>query len=450
MKKVALINPGKNQEFGDNEPLSLACLAAYLNAGGIDVKIIDELAGDNVKEELEKYAPDLVGVTATTPLAMDAYLILDYARSKGYKTVIGGVHASVLPDEAASHADHVVIGEGEKVLLDIVSGAQTGRIVKGAYTENIDDIPPPARNLLNMEYYVGKRGRMPTAHLFFLQPGARLASMITSRGCPFSCMFCHNSWKGLPVRYNSPERVMAEISELKEKYRVSAIFFMDDDFFVNKARFKAICSALIESRMNIFWAANARVTSVSPETLALAKKAGCRQISFGFESGSQKILDILEKRSTVEQGEAAVKMTKEAGLLVYGTFMIGNPTETRQDMQLTENFILRNKIDSIGIGITTPYPGTKLWDWCQERKLIPEKINWSDFNMESCPAPANELYPKQEIERIRSGIVMKSIFSRKLYFVGFYLKALFTHPVALAKKFGAVFLPLISGKRAKK
>ncbi len=448
--KVALINPGKNLEYADNEPLSLGYLASQLELNNCDVKIIDQLSGDDVRTEIDKFTPDIVGATSTTPVVKDAYAILEFAKSKGCKTVIGGVHASVMTEEASKYADYVVVGEGENAILEIVNGNVKEKIVKFGYIKNIDEISPPARHLMNMDFYIKRKNRIPTAHLYFLPKNTRLASMITSRGCPYNCTFCHNSWRGIPVRYHSPNRVIDELTHLKERYGVGAIFFMDDDFFINKTRLKTICEEIINRKIAIIWSANARVSSVNMESLEIARLAGCKQINFGIESGSQRILDVLNKKTTVEQSTNAVRMAKKAGMYVYATFMLGNPTETLNDIGLTKNFILKNNIDSIGIGITTPYPGTKIWEWCKSRSLIPGSIDWNEFNMESCPVPANDVFSKKEIEKIRSRIIVDIFFKRKLKFLMFYLKAMSEHPVILFDKMSKVVSPLLKKLNEKK
>ncbi|MDI6856331.1 MAG: radical SAM protein [Candidatus Thermoplasmatota archaeon] len=398
--KVALIQPGKDQRFAITEPLSLGFIASYLEKRCIEVRIIDELAGQDIKASLSAYNPDIVGVTATTPVVLDAYRIAGLCREMGIPTVMGGVHASVLPHEALQYVDIVVVGEGEKAMLDIVKDGKKSGIVSGQYIKNLDEIPPPARHLMDMDFYVRTKDRLQGTFLYFVPPHTKTASILTSRGCPHACIFCHNTWRGIPYRFNSAERVISEIKELIEIYGIEALFFVEDDFFVNKPRLRKICNMMKQNKFDLIWGANARVDSISLESLQLVKKAGCRQVTFGFESGSQRILDILNKGTTVEQNRKAIKLCKKVGLLINGTFIIGNPTETIEDIKATQRFIKDNKIDSVGLCIATPYPGTKLWQWCEERGLIPKSFNWSDFLFDKISIPACDTIPPEEIEKL--------------------------------------------------
>lgn len=379
MKRVALINPGKG-EYVPQEPLNLGFIASYLEKNGVDVSIIDEMAGQNVRKELMKYPPDIVGITATTPVVTRAYKLAKMCREMGFLTVMGGVHASALPEEASQHVDIVVTGEGEIAMLDIVRNNITSGIIARSYIRNIDDIPPPARHLMQMEFYIKPKERLLSGLSMFISKSSRSISMLTSRGCLYNCIFCHNSWRGLPVRFNSPERVLSEIEELKRTYGMGSITFMEDDFFANKHRAEKICEMLIEKNFGLVWSANTRVSSIEENNLRKAKEAGCKRLFFGFESGSQRILDILNKRTTVEQNYKAVDLCNKVGIDIDGSFMIGSPTETLEDVEATLEFINNTRIKSLGVMITTPYPGTALWEQCKERRIIPSGFKWEDFN----------------------------------------------------------------------
>ncbi len=417
MPKVALINPGKDDRYAVTEPLNLGFIASYLEKNGVEVAIIDELAGQNARKEIEKWRPDIVGVTATTPFIADAYRITEMCRKMGILTVIGGVHVSILPEEALKHADIVVKGEGEVAMLDIIRENIRSGVVSRPYIKNIDDVPPPARHLMQMDFYLHARDRLPDSHLFcFIPPHAKIASILTSRGCPFSCIFCHNSWRDVPWRFNSPERVIFEIEQLIKIYDIEVLVFIEDNFFANRSRVQKICNLLKEKGINIIWAANARVDNIDLEILKIAKDAGCREVIFGFESGSQRILNVLNKKTTVEQNKRAIELCNKVGLIPAGTVMIGNPTETIEDIRATQQFLREAdiKIKSVGVSITTPFPGTELWNWCKERKLIPLSFKWSDFTFNRVAIPACDTIPPREIKRLFAETV--DIASEKLPF----------------------------------
>ncbi|MCG2758057.1 MAG: B12-binding domain-containing radical SAM protein [Desulfobacteraceae bacterium] len=410
MAKVALINPGKDQRFAVQEPLNLGFIASYLEKNGVEVRIIDELAGQNVKKELDQYRPEIVGLTATTVLVSRAYRIADMCRKKGILTVMGGVHASILPEEALRHVDIVVKGEGEQAMLDIIRDGINSGIVSRPYIKNIDEMPPPARHLMKMNFYLYTKDRLPETYLYFVPPHTKTASILTSRGCPYSCMFCHNTWRGIPYRFNSPERIISEIKALIKTYSIQALFFIEDNFFVNKTRVKKICELMKKEDLCVIWGANARVDNIDLEMLQMAKEAGCRQVTFGFESGSQRVLNILNKRTTVEQNKRAIELCNQVGIIPQGTVMIGNPTETIEDVRATQKFIRETNIKSVGVCITTPYPGTKLWQWCEEHKLIPRSFEWSDLDYHELAIPACDTMSPKQIKRLKietSNIVAK-------------------------------------------
>lgn len=425
--KVALVNPGKSIEFALIEPLNLCFIAAFLEKHNIEVKIIDELAGQNVKKSIEKFNPDIVGITAVTPLVQDAYRIADMCKEMGIRTVMGGVHASILPEEALKRADIVVKGEGEMAMLDIINKEIKSGIVSSPYIKDLDEIPIPARHLVDMDFYL----RIPETHLVFIPPNTKSCAIITSRGCPYNCTFCHNSWRGTPYRCNSPERIIEEIKHLINTYGVEALYFVDDNLFLNKPRLRKICELIKENNIDIIWACNSRVDNLDMETMKLANESGCKQLIFGFESGSQRILDILSKGTTVEQNKKAIELCHEVGLLATGSFMIGNPTETVEDIKATQQFIKENKPDFAGICITTPFPGTKMWDWCKEHKLVPESVDWSKFIITkfSPSMLACDTIPPEELEKLFYETDALIVSKKKRVTFSWLLSMVMKHPI---------------------
>ena len=448
MKKVALVNPGAFRELGIHEPINLGYIAAYLEKYDIPVKIIDQLAGDDVYKELEGFKPDIVGITGTTPVIQDAYKVADFCRSKKIFTVMGGVHASVLPEEASRYCDMVVVGEGEHAMLDIVQGKIDARIVSAPYIDNIDEIPIPARHLMNMNYYLRTKDNISGTHLYFVPPRTRVAAILTSRGCPYRCIFCYNSWRRAPVRFHSAERVISEIESLIDRYQIRALFFFDDELFANKKRLYKICEMLKKNKINLMWGCQARADTVDLATLRMVKEAGCRQINFGFESGSQRILDILKDETiTVGENKQAIEMCKKAGILSWGTFMIGNPTETLNDIELTRKFIRASKLNAAMIHVTTPYPGTKLWEYCSEKKLIPRNIDWSDFTTAKVSVSACEVLSNREINKLRIKILFRDIIlTGKFDWFGLLWIA-FRHPLKQLLRIRRILSPVLPEKR---
>ena len=434
MTKVMLVNPGVGEQYSTQEPLNLGFLASFLEKYGIEVRIADQIAGQNPKKEISKYNPDFVGITGTTPVINDALRIGNWCMEHDFAVIFGGVHASVRPYDF-NPPFTVVIGEGEKSLLDIAKGrVALGGIVEGSLVKDLDTIPPPARHLIDMDFYMRSKDRIPDSYLYFVPEHGKVASMLTSRGCPFECIFCWNSTRKTPVRMNSPLRVITEIEQLCREYRIDAIFFIEDNFFISKSRVRKICEMILAKEIEIIWGANARVDGIDIGLLKLARKAGCRQITFGFESGSQRILNILNKRTTVEQNKRAIEICREVGIIPQGTVMIGSPFETVKDIEMTAQFIRDTRIqDTVGICITTPFPGTKLWDWCKERDLIPESFSWSDFNYREIPIPCCESISPEELRDIYYRMVDEFSQGRKLKFEDEIRKA-FQHPLITLKK----------------
>ncbi|MDD5255115.1 MAG: radical SAM protein [Candidatus Omnitrophica bacterium] len=439
--KIALINPSAKRVNAGVEPLSLGYIAGYLEQNGIDVRIIDQVAGDDINRQINAYKPDIVGITSMAHMVIEAYRIADICRRKGILTVMGGVHPSAMPQEALEHADVVVVGEGEKAMLDIVKNRTTSGIVSRPYTENIDELPMPHWRLMKQDFYA--HAHQLKQHIFGslghkVAFSMRSASVLTSRGCPFRCIFCLNSLRQSPVRFHSAERVLDEVRRLKTDYGIEAIVFLDENLLVNKPRLEKICRAMTDEKLNILWCCGASAHFIDRRTATMIKEAGCRLVAFGIESGSQRILDVLGKTTTVEQNKEAIRVCKEAGLLVHASFMLGNPGETLEDVRLTQKFILETQPEVFYVNITTPYPGTKLWELYNEK--IPRPINWRGFNSsKSLDVYAYTPFGKAELGKlfietvlIRPAVYYKDWRSVLRYFKG-GVRWFLWHPFTAAK-----------------
>ncbi len=234
------------------------------------------------------------------------------------------------------------------------------------FIKNIDEIPFPSRDLLPMHLYQAN--------------GIRYTTMLTSRGCPFRCSFCSSSrlfggfWRG-----RSPENVLEEIKIIYEDYGIRNVEFMDDTFTLDQKRAEKICDGIIREGWDISWGASSRVDTLSRKLVEKMKKAGCWILFLGIESGSQKILDSIGKRITLEQVRKAVKILKEFGIQVLGSFIIGFLQDTVETINKTINFAKSLNLDYAEFSILTPYPGTPIYDYASKNGLLLTK-DWSRYN----------------------------------------------------------------------
>ena len=450
MSKVLLVNPGcvDKETYGALEPFPVAYLAAFLRKHGHEVKITDEMAGEDFSKDLAAFRPDIVGVTSTTQLIRRAYEVCDQARRHGALTVLGGPHASALPEEASAHAEVVVVGDGEHALLDIAEGKVRSGVLRYPGVEDIDQFPFPARDLLRMDYYLRVREFFPNHVFKFAPPGSVTASVITSRGCPHRCIFCYNSRRGMPVRFRSVDSVLGELSSLKSDYGVTAVQFADDEMFSNKTRARELFSRMTREKLGFVWSGCARANHIDAELLALARDSGCRKISIGFESGSQRILEVLKKKTTLEQNRRAVTLCKEAGVQIGGFFMLGNPTETLEDIELTRKFIRESALDYVGLFLCTALPGTELYEkYADKSRVGPgfwERLNFYDYEI-SVNTVLSRRQIEGEYERLLTEIYGKrkvdllDVLSRHLRHPVYTLKKLVNTPHKLTRLIKSVF-----------
>ncbi len=382
-------------------PVSLVYLAAWLEKHNYRVEIFDgqvqEMTERTLKEKLSQFKPQVVGITCMTPMAYEAHKTAEVVRNfdENLLIVMGGIHPSILPDETLEdeNVDIVVRGEGEFTFHEVISAYEndegfdkikgvsyrdgnSGRIIhteERELLEELDILPFPALHLIPMDDY----HQIPDA--VFALP---LRAMITSRGCPFKCIFCSaRLMSGYKYRYRSPENVLGEMDILINKYNAKQIAMLDDNFVVNRERTVNICEGMIrrDFHKRTVWTCAARADQVEEELMRIMKKAGCKLISFGVETGTQRIMDLIQKDETLEQIQKAVELGKKAGLLIRGTLMLGLPTETVEESRKTIEFAKNIGLDFAKFSIATPYPGTVLYNLAKKQGLI-DADDWSRFS----------------------------------------------------------------------
>lgn len=404
MKKILLINPpydGIEGHGGKNAPLNLAYLASYLreNKKGVEIAIIDaeglELSFEQIYERVDAFSPDLIGITCPTPVYYNVRkMVADLKeKDKGTKIVLGGPHPTALPEDTLGDtaADIVVVGEGELVFFDLVNALEKGADLSGVrgigYRDSsgrivindrrdlipdLDVLPFPAKDLLPQErYYLPPTKRIRSS---------RATNMVGSRGCSFDCTFCMAKvmWRRR-VRLRSIPNVIEEIELNVKEFGLTEFSFHDELFTIKKKRVMEFCRAVVDRGLDITWVCQARVGSVDLEVLKMMKQAGCGKIAFGFESGSQQILDLMKKRQTLAQAIESVDLCNKAEIEVGGAFILGYPGEEEKDIESTIRFALALDCDTVAFFIAIPYPGTELYRIALERGYISKDVNWGEF-----------------------------------------------------------------------
>ena len=290
--------------------------------------------------------------------------------------VIGGPHPTKMPQETLrdTGCDIVITGEAEYAFVDIAKEPEKykeAQIVKGKNVKDLDNMPFPARHLLDMNVYTSlpnnyKRDK----HVF---------QMLTTRGCPYVCTFCASA-NGF-YRQRSVANVMAEIKELIKTYNVQEIVFWDDIFTLNKKWVLDFCNALKTEKIDIAWSCETRLDLINEEVIKAMGETGCSNIFFGIESGNQQLLDNIKKRTTIDMIRKGVAIVKKYGIEVRGSFMIGLPGETPAMARETIDLAIELDPDYAQFSITTPYPGTELYEtvekWGTLDKNFKEYHGWS-------------------------------------------------------------------------
>jgi len=386
--KIIFLNPplttqlryGKLSQAAVVEPpLGLAFLAAVTRKAGFISSILDSSAlGMSAEESVKKILkeqPDFLAITLTTLALKNCVKLAKMVKENSPKTkiIVGGCHFTSLPMETLQENpcfDLGVIGEGEatlKELLEAVSFNKPLSLVQGiALRENgkitltssrkrindLDSLPFPAFDLLPRL----DRFYHPTPQSIKYLP---TISLITSRGCNGHCLFCDRKTFGNLIQLNSAQYIVEMLEKLQKDFGIKGVIFEDDNFFISEERLTEFSRLINKKKLKIAWTSQSRIDNISEEKLKIAKSAGCWQILYGIESGSQEILDFYKKEISLSEIKNAVYLTKKHGLSVKGFFILGGPLETERTLAQTRDLIKQLPFDDISITFFTPYPGAQ-------------------------------------------------------------------------------------------
>jgi radical SAM superfamily enzyme YgiQ (UPF0313 family) len=412
--KVTLVNPPPTQVVEAHDVpqyphAGLGYLSAFLKLRGVDCLMIDgkleRLTPDAVAERILSDHSNFVGITAMTNDIINAANLAQIIKSRDPQivTIVGGVHATALPERTLHEFDDfdfLVHGEGELTLfelLDVVTKGRNLNEVDGisfrnngniiatsqrSKVENLDDLPfPDYSNFPRCsEYHV-----------------------ITSRGCPYKCIFCMSPYGREKIRERSPQNVIEELKGL-QRFRPKWIKLNDETFGFNRPRAIELLDLIVENGLQgTAKVASLRVDHVDLPLLEKMKEAGFEYIDYGIESGSKEILRRTKKGISLEQSEKAIQMTKTAGITVGANFIIGHPGETKETARKTIDFAAKLNADINAIGLMVPYPGTEVGEMAEKGeggyRLL--SLDWEDYNKQLGNALELESLPRREMERLQ-------------------------------------------------
>jgi len=429
-------------------------------------KYVDALSNEEhfvwkeIAQVLNEYKPDLVGIRVMSVTCASGHKVAELVKeyNKDCFVVMGGIHATVLPNEVLedNNVDFVAIGEGERTLVELCNMIKDGEKdfekIDGLgfrkdgklcfnkqreLIQNLDELPFPARDTTYNPEYFG---------------ASEYGQMMTSRGCPFNCAFCNSAqlW-GRKVRFRSVDNILEEIKLIYHKYGVRYIMFHDDSFTLDRDRVIELCKRLIRENLNLNFGCETRVDLIDEKLIKIMKRAGLSDIQFGLESGSQRILDLLHKGVTVEKIKEAIKLARKYKIKTGVFFMFGLPDESMEEINQTIKLMKEIKVSEMIYNIFTPYPGTELYERAKELGLIPKKMNWKLYSLLSPNNHFIKNVSKEEFSKViwdvarivdkqNSSILRKvELFNSKR---DYYLK----HPIRTSKKAFKYFLNLFLAK----
>ncbi|MBN1336874.1 MAG: radical SAM protein [Deltaproteobacteria bacterium] len=406
------------EKMGLFPSLSLGGLAALLRREGYPVGILDlhaeNLLVDQAEDRVRSFDPQVVGITCKTlgwPAVIQVAQMVRRAAPKAI-VVVGGPHMSIYPEETLTWDcfDLAVVGDGEETLLAIcdrvahggepwdvpgtLARKPDGEVVRNPprpWVRDLDAYPFTAFDLMPMERYHG---------LTVLEP---LATMVTSRGCPWHCGYCSQVYSE-KLRFRSPEHVVEEMAWLERRFGVREIIMFDETFTIGKARMMAFSDEVLRRGLKVKFNIRARVDTVDAEVLRALKRAGLRSIHMGVEAGTDRLLKIMNKQITRAQAEQAFREARETGIETRGYFMIGYPDATAHDIEETIRFACGLGLDWASFSVATILPATDLYRIARERGYV-QGDPWREYTLDGggpIPQLETETFTAEALRRYRT------------------------------------------------
>lgn len=422
MTQVLLINPPiyfRNQRpislDTSYPPLGLLYLASYLNKNNISVKVIDtgaqQISLNSIVPIIKKERIQIVGITSMTATLQGTVSIAKVIKSKCKNLLVGvgGSHVSADPDfiKRIKYFDFAIQGESEITFLNLIRDFLKSKKVTGIYqgqvVKNIDNIPWPNRSILPSKAYLKK------------------ADLIATRGCPFNCYFCSRPAVSNCVRCRSAKDIVDEMDSIYSSCN-GDYQFQDDSLTIKKDHIIKLSKELIKRPRKYRWEGYTRIDLVDEDIVSIMAKAGCHNLTFGIESGDEKLRkDVIKKPFSNQQIKNTIKLCQKHGITTSGFFIIGHYSETKSQVKKTLDFILNNDFDIIGVSIATPFPGSKLWDYAVKQKIIDHKFI-DDFALGKAGRGYAGVYPVYH----PANIDLKWLYTQRKYIMRkFYLRPKF-------------------------
>lgn len=400
-------------------PYGLCCLASVLEKEGHEVKILDSarygLAQSEISMQIGNFKPDLVGISVYSIGASHAVKTAEAIKDEfgDIPIVVGGPHVTVYPDDLAQYSnlfDYLVVGEGEYTLLELAEAVSNGgdlNEIKGLYfrqngkvvknmprplMENLDELPFPAFHLIdNIESYT------PQLLVYKKRP---VITLVTSRGCPFACIFCNSVWTR-KWRANSAEYVVDLVEYAIKKFNAKEINFQEDTFALKKERVLEICRLMKERNLDIIWTASVNLKTLNREVIRAMKDAGCWLVSCGIESGNDEVLKFIRKSINKETVKRVTGWLDEADIKIRGYFMMGHLTDTKETVEETVAFAKSLPLYTMNMSILYLSPGSQAREMADAYGVVDTSLGLGTG------------YPREDLSFVPNGLTKEYLSDRQ-------------------------------------